>query len=74
MEECAFVIQARDEYGNNIYNDGQVDWNISITGFSDWAGYEPFLVHRINDDNYTGYASVEYIQQPLEWVFLGQGY
>ena len=71
LKECSFVIQARDVFGNNIFNAGNVDWNISIPGIGDWAGYKSPLLHRINDVNYTDVAHVTHKQTKLGWDNIG---
>ena len=71
LKECSFVIQARDVFGNNIFNAGNVDWNISIPGIGDWAGYNSPLLHRINDVNYTDVAHVIPTQTKLGWENIG---
>jgi PA14 domain./Fibronectin type III domain./Filamin/ABP280 repeat. len=46
MEECSFVIQAKDTYGNNLYSLGQDShFVIEMIGFDDWASKG-----RVNDD------------------------
>jgi hypothetical protein len=76
MQQCAFIIQARDTHGNNIYNwgGGQNKWSISITGFNDWAGYQGTF-SRINDVNYTSVQTVTAAVVPKDnsWSLVSNG-
>jgi len=71
LHECSFVIQARDSNGNNIYNDGNVNWNISIRGVGDWAGFNGGTHSRINELNYTRVRKIDYAVEPLGWRLVG---
>jgi hypothetical protein len=66
LDTCEFVVQARDTAGNNIFNEGSVDWNVTIRGFDDWAGYDNFF-HRINDVNYTEVVHENVTITPYGW-------
>jgi hypothetical protein len=72
LESCSFVIQAKDTFGNNIYNDGAVDWNVSIVGYSDWAGYDS-TTSRVNDANqtYLQNPNVTVVPYSDSWVAIG---
>lgn len=72
LESCSFVIQSKDSSGNNIYNNGAVNWNVSIVGVADWAGYDN-TISRINDVNQTKVQDVTVSVVPVtnSWVSIG---
>ena len=72
LTECSFVIQARDSSGNNIYNWGNQEWNISLFGIGDWAGFDKSIT-QINDVNYTGVQHLNYSVEALGWEEIGVG-
>jgi hypothetical protein len=70
LESCSFVIHARDTAGNNIHNFGEQNWNVSIYGVADWAGFG-MSQRQINDYNYTGVEHLPFSIEPLGWSFVG---
>ena len=72
LSTCEFDIQARDKAGNNVFDSGSEQWNISIRGVGDWAGYNDSF-RRINDVNYTSVAHVQVAIEPQGWVYVGLG-
>jgi hypothetical protein len=72
LESCSFVIQSKDTSGNNMYNSGAVNWNVSIAGKADWAGYSN-TISRINDVNQTMVQHVALSVVPVtnSWVQIG---
>jgi hypothetical protein len=73
MSTCEFTIHARDTYGNRIFNWGGDNFNVTIRGINDWAGYDRDHSRR-NDINISSVAHVpQPVVVPLGWKLLGQG-
>jgi len=69
LSNCSFVIQSRDRSGNEMFNYGSQDWNITLFGVADWAGYEQNQ-RQINDYNHTGVEHLSYDSVSLGWTFV----
>jgi len=72
MSTCEFTIHARDTFGNRIFNWGEDDFNVTIRGIADWAGYDREKSRR-NDINITSVAHVAPTVKALGWTYIGKG-
>ena len=57
QQTCSFIIQSKDTFGNNIFNSGDLAWNISIIGIRGFNSNEIPIVPAV--------------VTPLNWVLLG---